>query len=1309
MAVLHNANTASILNRAKEREKKYEWLQAAKDYKKASELLLEAKDFSEAAELEERAGFSFYRAAMQAKTNAEFRSVVKQAILAYEKEAKLLEGANREEWQVKIDHANAMAAYVRSWCATDPNKVKALLDEWWTLENQVLEAHERIGNSHSVGVVCTDLIQFSRYTRLWLSTHSEQVKLQKEAQSLAEKAIQALSKSRDNYELARAYCFASILPPGQSPEAPELRDKRRQIRKKPYEYSEKALALASETGDTWLIGHAHHSACVTAIWNKPNLALAEYHGEEAYKYGSIAKDKLLLSNATWLTASASGTLANFLEDPDKQRTSYEKAGKLAQECVLLSKIINWMTSACWGYYFGISVLNRLAAIETDPQNKQNMLLNAIDIAQEGIKFLRGWKRLPGILYDRLSESLRLLSETKSEVEEKKALLLEAQSYERNNIANNEEYAPFNHFMQSLGYYNLGLVQIGLAGIETNKAGKVAFLEKAVVSLETSDELLAKLTESQSITGFMVQARGMRGDRLGRVLQQIYYLTKEETTRSRAMEAHKNAAAAFKRGELPAHAAESYWHIAQLEGQAGDHQKASQNYESASKAYDAASKKMPQLKVFYKDYSLYMRAWSQLELARLNHSVEDYSKARQNYEKAAKLHESTGQWNYLAPNYSAWASMEEAENLSRDENTQQAKQAFQKSFEQFSEAADSIKHKLEEITSPDEKEMMQRVFEASDLRRKYCEARILMEEARLLDTEGKHLQSSQKYVNAAQVISAIADSIDVEAERKELEYLSVLCRAWGKMANAEEATSSKAYLEAAEFFEEAKDYCFTKKASLWALGNSNFCKGLAAGVRYQTDLELEDHARAKSFMKSASTNYSQAGFRAASEYAKATQRLFDAYVFMNQAESELNQEKRVKQYQLAENLLQLAAGSFTKAKQPEKTDQVQQMLANVREEKELAISFNEVLQTPTIASSTSTFRAPTSTSEASVGLESFEHANVQANLVVGLKEVRIGESFCLSVEFVNAGKEPALLTRVEDFVPSGFVVVEKPEIYRLEESCLNMKGKQIAPLKLVEAKVVLQPSKKGLYQLNPKVHYLDENGQNRLLQLKSVEIKVEEVILSNRVSTGTKELDALLLGGIPEKYAVVLTGQPTDEREFVIKNFLEAGTEQGRTSFYAAPEAQGLENLLEKPNFSLFLCNPRPKVKVPDLPNVYKLHSKSDVNNLHISLVKANRSVEGSSSKRICLNVVSDVLVSFGVKTTRKWIAELTTDLISKGFTILAVINPQMHTPEELGSVIDLFDGEISLSQTEDPLECKKSLRVKKLRNQDYIKNPICLT
>jgi KaiC/GvpD/RAD55 family RecA-like ATPase len=475
------------------------------------------------------------------------------------------------------------------------------------------------------------------------------------------------------------------------------------------------------------------------------------------------------------------------------------------------------------------------------------------------------------------------------------------------------------------------------------------------------------------------------------------------------------------------------------------------------------------------------------------------------------------------------------------------------------------------------------------------------------------------------------------------------------------------------------------------------------------MDLKENAMAKQYIKSSASNYLQAGFKNASEYAKATQRLFDAYTFMNQAENEVDPEKKTKQYQMTENLLQIAAGLFIKAKQPEKTAQVQQILRTVREEKALAVSLTEVMHAPSVTSSTFSFTAPTATTEASVGLEQFEHANVQANLILSMKEVRIGESFCLSVEFVNAGREPALLMKVDDFVPTDFVVVKKPEIYRIEDTTLNMKGKQIAPLKLVEVKLTLQPSKKGEYSLNPRVQYLDERGQNKTLQLKTLKIQVEEIILEDRVTTGTEELDSLLLGGIPKEYAVVLSGTPCDERELIIKNFLKAGMEDG-VSFYVTTEATDLEDLLNKPNFFLFLCNPKPKTEVPNLPNVYRLQGKTDLNNLGIALTKAYRSLKQNlvQPKRICVEILSEVLDDYGSNTTRKWISDLITNYGAKGFTMLAVMNPAMHPPDQATAVIDLFDGEISITQSDDPLDCKKSILVKKLRNQDYIKNHICL-
>jgi len=1190
----------------------------------------------------------------------------------------------------------------------NPSKKKRLLADWWALENQVLSAYELTSDFRSAGKVCNDLLEYSSYGRFWYaSDYLEVESMKKEGISLAEKAIQMLSQIDETYELARAYGLASWYYSWSVSGRSE--DEIKKCYQKCIGYSERGLKLSQKTNDPWLIGFSYIMAYTVAQFCRLNPALAVEYGKKAIEYGRITKSPFLIGAGNAFTVNSILMQAPIIEDPDKQRESLKKAKKMAEESIR-NHAATQRESAIWVHYIAYgNALTSLASFETDSKTKQKTLEMASIAIEEGIDLLRGWRRLSGELLLPLSRNLCSLSEVRIETEEKRKLLDKALYYVKEYIAFHEEQHPFANLQKSRSHFQLALVQSGLADITIDKKKKIKLLHSAVESLEKCIEL-SKKTKKIGRSSWGTGILGRWYSKLGKTLYQTYLLTKEEEKIFRVLDAYENASIAFKESDLPVHMAESYWHLAQFHDQIGEPQRSSKSYKLASEAYDLAADKIPQFSNFYKNYSTYMLAWNQLEQARYNHSIENYDKAKQQYEKAAELHESTEFWNYLAPNYYAWANLEEGESLSRKENAQQAKETFQKALEQFDKAENTIKQKTEELASAEEKDLVLKLLQSSDLRRKFCLARIQIEESKLLDRRGKYLQSSKSYEEAAQKLESITENTESEAERKELELLATLCRAWQKMADAEETTSFYSYLEAAALFEQAKGYCYTKKASLWALGNSNFCRGLAAGLQYKTTLDLADHAKAKGYIKNASTDYLQAGFTSASEYAKATQRLFDAYVFINQAEGEIDQEKRAKQYQTAENLLQIAAGSFMKAKQPEKTNQVQQMIKTVREEKALAISLNEVMHAPTITSSTMSFTAPTPTNEASVGLEQFEHANVQSNLVVGLREVRVGESFCLAIEFVNAGKEPALLMRVEDFIPPDFAVVDKPEIYRLEDSCLNMKGKQIAPLRLVEAKLVLQPSKKGIYQLKPTVHYLDELGQTKSLQLKSVEITVEEVIIADRLCTGTKELDSLLLGGIPEGHAVALIGPPSDEREIIIRKFLEAGVREGQTSFYVTTEATGLQNILKKSEFCLFLCNPKPKNEVQDSLNIIKLRSKTDINNLSMALARESRNLQAQQNpKRLCIEVVSDVLLEYGAKTTRKWLAELLTDMGSKGFTVLAVVNPEMHTPDQTGALLGLFDGEISLYQTQDPHECRKSIRIKKLRNQDYIKNPICLT
>jgi len=291
---MHDGTLKSLLNKTKELEKKYEWLQAAESYKKASGLIVDEKDVLKAADLIERIGFCFYKASLQAESNVEFRRILKSSILAYKKESKLLEGVENEEGRVKRIHTDALTSYARSWYETEPETIRKLLDKWWTLEKQVLEAYERSGDLHSVGRTCNDLIEYSTFDRYWLASNFlEQKEIQKESLILAERAIKIFSSLDDKYELSRAY-LSICWYYGFSQGFEEDENKLIQISQRSKDFANKALELSQEIGDAWLISRSYQAAWNVTQNLKGDFPTATELGKKMLEYGKVAKDTLQL-------------------------------------------------------------------------------------------------------------------------------------------------------------------------------------------------------------------------------------------------------------------------------------------------------------------------------------------------------------------------------------------------------------------------------------------------------------------------------------------------------------------------------------------------------------------------------------------------------------------------------------------------------------------------------------------------------------------------------------------------------------------------------------------------------------------------------------------------------------------------------------------------------------------------------------------------------------------------------------------------------------------------------------------------------
>ncbi len=223
----------------------------------------------------------------------------------------------------------------------------------------------------------------------------------------------------------------------------------------------------------------------------------------------------------------------------------------------------------------------------------------------------------------------------------------------------------------------------------------------------------------------------------------------------------------------------------------------------------------------------------------------------------------------------------------------------------------------------------------------------------------------------------------------------------------------------------------------------------------------------------------------------------------------------------------------------------------------------------------------------------------------------------------------------------------------------------------------------------------------------------EIKPAGLISTGYEALDKLLYGGIKPGLTVALVSSSSEERDSIIKRFQETGVKKGEPTFHVATDADLAGYLVQDfpSTFYLFVCNPQAETLVKGAPNVATLKGVENLTNLNIALTQAIRKLDPAmkTQRRICLGVVSDILLYHGPILTRKWLNELLTQLKTVGFTMLAVIDPQMHPTEQLHAVLELFEGEITMREAETESGLVRFLRVKRMTNQKYMRDEVRLT
>ena len=1080
----------SIIDKARELEGIFNWIGSAELCQTALNTVPK-QDVLKAGDVHERIGYTLFRAATQADNVEEFKRRMKLSVEFYDRAAELFE----KVVPARSLYCRGMSRYSNSWFVQDPTQKKTLLNDCWRLMKKALENFDIAEDRLSYGKVFQGL-SFCLWDRHIIEgDRRERRRIVEEGIMYGQNIIPKLSQTDNIKELAWAYTMTSFL---MTHALDPFEERMKGLVSTISNYLKKALELSQKIEDVYLNFFLNYTLCVNSLDVTSDVQAALRRAEEVLQQGKKSNDHFLMGLAYFILNFITDQVAMAEEDPDKRKEKHNTAIQFAKESIHHSLLVCRYVQVSWAYSaYLIESYRELAELGTTSEEKRTLLKQAVEIGRKGSEYakLSGSQGEMQLLFHCLSKAIFFLSEIETSLDEKKKLLEEALQLREKAIEIANQFFPPHDWSHGVYQNYLALIKADLAKMEENEEKKRHLLEEAVSSMEKCINVCTRYVQTAPISSRDFAVLGSYYDWFSDILDQLFSLTQDETVVSKTIKINHCAAEVYQKAGMPSRAAEAYWETARLYDRCGEYIKAADNFELASKNYQLAAEKIPQFKGFYDAHKSYMQAWTELEKAKLAHEREEYEQSERHYENATELLKPLKSWGYLAPYFSAWAKLEHAENLSRKEKSNEAIQGFQAAAHQFGEAETSLEEEAKKMERTDAKTKTLELSKISKSRKEYCVARVELEEANIHNKEGDHVSSARKYDAAAAKLEEIAEKTEDLSNRKEFLFQAHMCRALEKMELAEEKADPDLYSEASELFSKTQKVTTKKRNALLALGSACFCKALESGTRFKMTLSLDLYSTTKQYLERAADHFTEAGFENASKWTKATQRLFDAYVYMCNAESEVDPEKKARNYQLAEKHLDLSARLYERAGYISKRDETLRHLERVQEEKELLISLTEILMAPSIVSATPTISMPTPTNEEAIGVEGFEHANIQANLVINMKEVKVGEDLNLEIELVNAGKKPAQLIKTENIIPEGFEIKEKPEIYRVEDSCLNMKGKRLDPLKTQEVKLVLKASVKGTFTLKPRVLYLDETGECRSYEPEPATIKVKELGIS----------------------------------------------------------------------------------------------------------------------------------------------------------------------------------------------------------------------
>ncbi|MFX1304290.1 MAG: hypothetical protein ACFE9X_13125, partial [Promethearchaeota archaeon] len=786
----------SLLDKAREEERKYNWIEATALYEKVVKFYLEKNLVEKAANCYKNLGYAHFRGADTIETAEDYLKQLKCAIKAYKEANKLFKQlGNRSvefECEAEIFSINGILA------TSDVEGQKAFLHVIKLL-SESSEIYSKEGDKESFARVMCRIASTSYFLMNYNINQDEYNQVIQQGSECADKAWE-ISEKIGNIQLMSESLNMRLMISfmGWSVKDFKKNENLREGAKNFLVEGNKTIAIIEKVDDPYALSLVYSAIGICYCYTGYQFVEDEKEQEEYLDKGiELLEKSLNFSRKAKSKFNVLGSL--FFIDYFalfSGRINYLQKRILndIKDCLELGKIY------AHSYNFYRSMGNIIPALYYTNSSQRSFFTAAQRkiYAEKGLQYVKEAMSVPNYpsitawLYQGLIlaySQLTILAESKTKQEEYAQIMLQhAKQAEQFGL----KYE--GGFPQAGGYTSLYKAYKTLADIAKEKEERIKNLKKAIKAQKKSTSY-GILSRSGAITEQM---------RLGLLYEELGIITGEETILNQAREIFLHTIKESVDRRYYSYEAASYQYIARIEDRLGNYMVSAENYKKAQEAYNKSLKmiKYKLLKKRINEKFNYVRAWNLIEEAKSFHVRENHIKAKEFYKKAYDILIELPSFGYEASYYSGWISLEEAEKLSKQEEHERAIESFKKTGKIFEKAIGTLIKSHQKSREKFEKERINKFEKIAQVRVNHCNARINLEEARILGKEGEHIAAAEKFALASSQFRDICILFKIKREREELEAVYYLCRAWENMELAEKYEDPYRFSEAAGLFAKA---------------------------------------------------------------------------------------------------------------------------------------------------------------------------------------------------------------------------------------------------------------------------------------------------------------------------------------------------------------------------------------------------------------------------------------------------------------------------------------------------------------------------